>query len=71
MKVYIIIKNNEEEYDDYDEWIYEIYSNKEKTENRFIELVRNNKYKCDRNIKKAKYSDNIGAYRLEEHNIIE
>ena len=71
MKVYIIIKNNEEEYDDYADWIEEIYLDKAKAENRFIELVKSNKYKHDRTIRKARYDEAIGAYRLEEHDIIE
>jgi len=71
MKVYIIIKNNEEEYDDYYEWIEEAYANKDKAERRFIELVKANHYKEDRMIRKAKYDENIGAYRLEEHEVIE
>ena len=37
---------------------------------RFIELVKTNCYKKDRRIRKAKYDENIGAYRLEEHELI-
>lgn len=70
MKIYIILKNNEEEYEDYDDWIEEIYENKESAENRFIELVKTNKYKEDRIIRKARYNEDIGAYRLEEHKLI-
>jgi len=71
MKVYIIIANNEEEYEDYSEWIKEVYTNKDEAERRFIELVKTNNYKKDRMIMKAKYNENIGAYRLEEHEVIE
>ena len=79
MKVYIIFKNNEEEYEDYGDWIEEIYKDKEKAEKRFIELIKTNKYAKDRevNLEKhykdtEKYCDaNIGAYRLEQHEIIE
>ena len=70
MKIYIIFRNNEEEYEDYDEWIEEVYESKERAEKRFIELVKTNQYKRDRMIKKAKYDENIGAYRLEEHELI-
>lgn len=68
-KIYIIFKNNEEEYDDYSDWIIEIYKDKEKAENRFVELVKTNQYKKDRAIKSAKYNEDIGAYRIEEHEI--
>ena len=78
MKVYIIIKNNEEEYEDYFEWIEEVYKNKEKAETRFLELIKTNKYKKDRRINIQKYykdSENelidVGAYRLEIHEVIE
>ena len=30
MNIYIIFKNNEEEYEDYDDWIEEIYESKER-----------------------------------------
>lgn len=70
-KVYVIIKNNEEEYEDYGEWIEEVYIDKEKAENRFIELVKTNYYKKDKLIRKAIYDENIGAYRLEEHEILD
>ena len=70
MKIYIIFKNNEEEYDDYNDWIEEIYESKERAEKRFIELVKTNYYTIDRMIKKAKYDKDIGAYRLEEHELI-
>ncbi len=68
-KIYIIFKNNEEEYDDYSDWIIEIYKDKEKAEKRFVELVKTNQYKKDRAIRKAKYNEDIGAYRIEEHEI--
>lgn len=68
-KIYIIFKNNEEEYEDYSDWIIEIYKNKERAENRFVELVKTNQYKKDRAIRKVKYNENIGAYRIEEHEI--
>lgn len=68
-KIYIIFKNNEEEYDDYSDWIIEIYKDKERAENRFVKLVKTNQYKKDRAIGKAKYNENIGAYRIEEHEI--
>lgn len=68
--VYIIFKNNEEEYEDYDEWIYKIYANQSKAEKRFIELIKTNKYKEDRKIRKAKYNENVGAYRLEKYQVI-
>lgn len=68
-KIYIIFKNNEEEYDDYSDWIIEIYKDKEKAEKRFVELVKTNQYKKDRAIKSAKYNEDIGAYRIEEHEI--
>lgn len=68
-KIYIIFKNNEEEYDDYSDWIIEIYKDKGKAEKRFVELVKTNQYKKDRAIKSAKYNENIGAYRIEEHEI--
>lgn len=42
---------------------------KEKAENRFVELVKTNQYKKDRAIKSAKYNEDIGAYRIEEHEI--
>lgn len=70
MKIYVIFKNNEEEYEDYDDWIEEVYESKERAEKRFIELVKTNCYKKDRMIRKAKYDENIGAYRLEEHEVI-
>lgn len=68
-KIYIIFKNNEEEYDDYSDWITEIYKDKEKAEKRFVELVKTNQYKKDRTIRKVKYNEDIGAYRIEEHEI--
>lgn len=68
-KIYIIFKNNEEEYDDYCDWITEIHLDKEKAEKRFVELVKTNQYKKDRAIKRAKYNEDIGAYRIEEHEI--
>lgn len=68
-KIYIIFKNNEEEYDDYSDWIIEIYKDKERAEKRFVELVKTNQYKKDRAIRKAKYNEDIGAYRIEEHEI--
>lgn len=74
MEIYVIIKNDEEEYEDYTEWIEEIYSNKEKAEKRFLELIAKNKYKKDRKINMSKYyeeCENIGAYRLEKHTLIE
>lgn len=77
MKVYIIIENNLEDYDDYREWIEEVYSDKEKVEKRLIELVKNNHYKKDRldNIedfyKRQEVDGNVGAYRLEEHEVLE
>ena len=71
MKIYIIFKNNEGEYDDYQDWIIETYKDKEKAEKRFIELVKTNHYKEDRTIRDVKYNENIGAYRIEEHEIIE
>ena len=77
MKVYVIIKNNEEEYEDYFEWIEEIYSNKEKAKIRFKELVVTNKYKRDRRVDVNKHIKatrekriNVGAYRLEEHEVL-
>ena len=36
-----------------------------------IELVKTNHYKEDRTIRDVKYNENIGAYRIEEHEIIE
>ena len=69
MDVYVIFENNEEEYEDYFDWIEEIYINKEKAEERFIELIKTNKYKEDRRIMKARYDTDIGAYRLEKHKI--
>ena len=36
---------------------------------RFIELVKTNHYKKDRMIRKAKYDENVGAYRIEEHEV--
>lgn len=71
MKLYIIFKNNEEEYDDYQDWIFEIYKSKEKAEQRFIELVKSNHYAKDRKIRKTKYNEDIGAYRIEEHEMKE
>ena len=78
MKVYVIIENNEEEYEDYFEWIEEIYNNKEKAKTRFKELVATNKYKKDRRVDVNKHIKatnekhvNIGAYRLEEHEVLE
>lgn len=71
MNVYIIFKNNEEEYEDYVDWIEEIYINKEKAEKRFIELIKTNQYKENRRIRKARYNINIGAYRIEENKIID
>ena len=77
MKVYIIIENNLEDYDDYREWIKEVYSNKEKAEKRLVELVKNNHYKEDRidNIediyKEQEEDGNVGAYRLEDYEILE
>lgn len=68
-KIYIIFKNNEEEYDDYSDWIIEIYKDKGKAEKRFVELVKTNQYKKDRTIRKVKYNEDIGAYRIEEHEI--
>lgn len=68
-KIYIIFKNNEEEYDDYSDWIIEIYKDKERAENRFVELLKTNQYKKDRVIRRAKYNEDIGAYRIEEHEI--
>lgn len=68
-KIYIIFKNNEEEYDDYSDWIIEIYKDKERAEKRFVELVKTNQYKKDRTIRKVKYNEDIGAYRIEEHEI--
>ena len=68
-KIYIIFKNNEEEYDDYADWIIEIYKDKERAEKRFVELVKTNQYKKDRVIRRAKYNEDIGAYRIEEHEI--
>jgi hypothetical protein len=67
MKIYIIFKNNEEEYDDYCDWITEIHLDKEKAEKRFVELIKTNHYKKDRIIRNVKYNENIGAYRIEEH----
>lgn len=69
MNVYIIFKNNEEEYEEYVDWIEEIYINKEKAEKRFIKLIKTNYYIKDTKIRKARYNENIGAYRLEEHKI--
>lgn len=77
MKVYIIIENNLEDYDDYREWIEEVYSDKEKVEKRLVELVKNNHCKKDRldNIedfyKRQEVDGNVGAYRLEEHEVLE
>lgn len=71
MEAYIILKNNEEEYEDYSEWIFEVYIEKEKAEKRFIELIKTNKEETDRTIRKARYNENIGAYCLEKHKIIE
>ena len=71
MKIYIIFENNVGEYDDYQDWIIETYKDKEKAEKRFIELVKTNHYKEDRTIRDVKYNENIGAYRIEEHEIIE
>lgn len=77
MKVYIIIENNLEDYDDYNEWIREVYLNKENAERTIVELVKNNYYKKDRidNIedfyKKQEVDGNVGAYRLEEHEVLE
>ena len=71
MNAYIIIKNNEEEYEDYYEYILEIYINKEKAQRRFMELIKKNKEKEDRRIRRARYNENVGAYRLEEREIIE
>ena len=67
MKVYVIIENNEEEYEDYCEWIKEIYSNREKAEKRFIELLNINRKK---KLKRIRYNENIGQYRLEKHELI-
>ena len=39
-KIYIIFKNNEEEYDDYSDWIIEIYKDKEKAENRAKDVTK-------------------------------
>ena len=71
MKLYIIFKNNEEEYEDYNDWIFEIYKSKEKAEQRFIELVKPNHYEEDREISKTIYNEGIGAYRIEEHEMTE
>lgn len=79
MKIYIIFENNEEEYEDYIDWILEIYKEKEKAEKRFIELIKTNKHVKDREVNlEEHYKDieencraNIGAYRLEQHEIIE
>ena len=71
MNVYIIFENNEEEYEDYCDWIKEIYINKEKAEKRYIELIKTNYYIKDTRIRKARYDQNVGAYRLEKHMIID
>ncbi len=79
MKVYIIFQNNEEELEDYCDWILGVYKDKEKAEKRFVELIKTNKYAKDRKVnleehykETEKYvQSNIGAYRLEQHEIIE
>lgn len=80
MKIYIIFKNNEETYEDYYEWILEVNENKERAKKRFLELIKTNKSKKDRkeiNIEEYlkeqqdyRRLNNIGAYRLEEHELI-
>lgn len=82
MKVYIIFRNNEEEYDDYLEWIYAVYNEKRKAEEVILKLTQSNKYKADRPKDIKDYYElakrnfgwvygNVGAYRLEEHEVIE
>lgn len=79
MKVYIIFQNNEEDFEDYCDWILGVYKDKGKAEKRFVELIKTNKYTKDREVNlKEHYKDtekyvkfNIGAYRLEQHEIIE
>lgn len=70
IKSYIIIQNNEEEFEDYGEWIKEVYLDKNKAEKRFLELIRNNCSKEVNKIKKAKYDENIEAFRLEEYMVV-
>ena len=50
---------------------YNIYKDKEKAEKRFIELIKTNHYKKDRMIRKARYSKDVGAYRIEEHEVVD
>lgn len=82
MKVYIILKNNEEEYDDYSEWIYAVYNKKRKAEKSILELTQSNLCKKNRPKDIEEYyklakenlgwiNGNVGAYRLEEHEVIE
>lgn len=82
MKVYIIFKNNEEEYEDYSECIYAVYNEKRKAEETILELTQNNEYRADRPKDIGDYYElarrnlgwiygNVGAYRLEEHDVIE
>lgn len=82
MKVYIIFENNEEEYDDYLEWIYAVYNEKRKAEETILKLTQTNRYKADRPKNIGEYYElvrrclgwvygNVGAYRLEEHEVIE
>lgn len=80
MKIYIIFKNNEETYEDYYEWILEVNENKERAKKRFLELIKTNKSKKNRKeINIEEYlkeqqdytrTNNVGAYRLEEHELI-
>lgn len=80
MKAYIIIENNGCEYDDYKEWIYEVYLDKNNAIKKFDELVVNSKWrppKLKKEIQEEQkrfyqYYDNgnNGFYRFEEHEII-
>lgn len=69
--IYIIFENNQEEYEDYFDWIKEIYFDKEKAKKRFFELIKTNRYTKDNKLKKVRYGRDIGAYRLEKHKIID
>jgi len=66
MYIYMIIKNNEEEYEDYDEWVSEVYINKQNAEKRFMQLIK--KYT---RIRTPKYNQNFGAYRLEKQKVLD
>lgn len=74
MKAYIIIENNGEEYDEYNEWISTVCLDKDKAIKTFDELVINSKWqppKKQRKFSKYYENGNNGFYRLEEHDIIE